>query len=79
MENQVIPVIGALAGEVWHQLSANGEMSFNKLFRALKEGRPDAKESQLFMALGWLTREGKMVLYERKFGNRQGLMISLTE
>jgi hypothetical protein len=53
--------IGNLAGEIWHALEANGEMTLAKLKKELKA------EAPLFdWAIGWLAREDKIVLTREK-------------
>ena len=53
--------IGTMAGEIWHALEANGEMTVAKLKRELKATTP------LFdWAIGWLAREDKIVLTMEK-------------
>ena len=53
--------IGTMAGEIWHALEANGEMSVAKLKKELKATTP------LFdWAIGWLAREDKIILTMEK-------------
>ena len=47
--------IGETAGEIWCALSANGPQTFAALMEEL-----DAPQSVFFMAIGWLSREGKI-------------------
>ena len=47
--------IGHTAGTIWRHLSERGESSLSKLKR-----ETDVSDQVLFMALGWLAREGKL-------------------
>ena len=53
----MITEIGIVAGEIWHHLDNHGETRFADLARGI--GR--AKELAL-MSLGWLAREGHVVV-----------------
>jgi hypothetical protein len=53
--------IGKVAGEIWHALEANGEMTLAKLKKEVNAASP------LFdWAIGWLAREDKIVLTQEK-------------
>ena len=53
--------IGTMAGAIWHALEANGEMTMAKLKKEVKAPSP------LFdWAIGWLAREGKIILTTEK-------------
>jgi hypothetical protein len=52
--------IGFLAGDLWKFLSENGESSALKIRSVLK-----LSQSHLYMALGWLAREGKVSIVYR--------------
>lgn len=54
--------IGYNAGLVWNVLNENGAHSFKALKKATK-----LKEKELYAALGWLAREGKI-----NFGECEG-------
>jgi hypothetical protein len=57
--------IGKMAGEIWHTLESNGEMSLATLKKDLKAASP------LFdWAIGWLAREDKIVLTTEKRSTR---------
>ena len=56
----MIEVIGNNAGLVWNALSANNGMSI----KALKKATKISKEKDLYAALGWLGREGKISMVE---------------
>ena len=51
-----VELIGANAGKIWNALQ-NGALSSKALKKATK-----LKEADLNLALGWLAREGKVVL-----------------
>lgn len=53
--------IGVMAGEIWKTLDANGEMSVAALKKAL--GTRDVAAD---WAIGWLAREGKIVLRKER-------------
>jgi len=54
----MITEIGIVAGEIWHCLdSRNGESTFSDLKRDV-----DRSKNTLLMSLGWLAREGYVVL-----------------
>lgn len=48
--------IGELAGAIWHLLAEKGRLSVRKIGE-ITYGR----ESRIYLALGWLAREGKIV------------------
>jgi hypothetical protein len=49
--------IGVTAGDVWHQLEADGTMSVAALVR-----KSTASRDTVMQAVGWLAREGKVTL-----------------
>ena len=51
--------IGGTAGEIWKHLEKNGEMTTLKLKSAL-----GITNAVLYLALGWLAREGKLNISE---------------
>jgi hypothetical protein len=53
--------IGATAGMVWRYLEANGRSSISAIEKGV-----DAPRALVCMALGWLAREGKLVLIEEE-------------
>lgn len=55
--------IGEIAGEVWHVLKTHGSMSAAKLSKAV-----DAPRDVVMQAVGWLAREGKLVIDETSRG-----------
>ncbi len=48
-------LIGTWAGEVWNALNEGGELSLKALKKATK-----LKDKEVYAALGWLAREGKV-------------------
>jgi hypothetical protein len=59
-----------MAGEIWKTLNANGEMSVAALKKAL-----GTRDIAADWAIGWLAREGKIVLRKE----RNTVKISLCE
>jgi len=55
----MITEIGIVAGEIWHYLDSYGEVSLNKMLESL-----DRPRDIVLMSLGWLAREGHVVLRE---------------
>lgn len=51
--------IGENAGLIWHYLDNNGESSLTLMQKELK-----ITEQELYLALGWLARENKVVVFE---------------
>jgi hypothetical protein len=60
--------IGLWAGMIWNALDAEGTLSVKKIKKATK-----LKDKEIFAALGWLSREGKINLAE----NDTDVMVSL--
>lgn len=55
----MITEIGIVAGEIWHYLDSHGEVLFSQLVAGIKQ----PKELAL-MSVGWLAREGHVVIKE---------------
>ncbi len=53
----MITEIGIVAGEIWHDLDSHGGSLFSKMAQRL--GRP---RDLALMSLGWLAREGHVIL-----------------
>jgi hypothetical protein len=53
----MITEIGIVAGDIWHELDQNGATSLTQLVRRIGKSR-----DLLLMSLGWLAREGHVVL-----------------
>ena len=49
--------IGIVAGEIWHYLDKNGEILLSSLIKNI-----DRDYDTILMSLGWLAREGHIVL-----------------
>jgi len=56
-----IETVGATAGLVWSFLSGHGPASLSTIEREV-----EAPRLLIHLALGWLAREGKLVVEERK-------------
>ncbi len=54
-----VDVMGVWAGLVWEALNASGVLTMKGLKKATK-----LKEKEIYAALGWLGREGKIVITE---------------
>ena len=52
--------IGSNAGIVWNALNGNGELDLKDVKKATK-----LTEKDLYAALGWLSREDKIVIEEK--------------
>jgi hypothetical protein len=57
-----IEIIGTTAGTVWGALSANGKMTIKDLKKVSKI----KTDKELFVALGWLAKEGKLAFEEKE-------------
>ncbi len=53
--------IGLDAGTIWNQIDMGGIMSIAALKKATK-----LNERRIYLALGWLAREGKVFFQEKK-------------
>jgi hypothetical protein len=53
----MITEIGIIAGEIWHYLDQHGEVALSALVKGIDKPRDD-----VLMSLGWLAREGHVVL-----------------
>jgi len=49
--------IGIVAGEIWHYLDQKGEVSLTDLKKGI-----DRTPENILMSLGWLAREGHVIL-----------------
>ncbi|MDD5465470.1 MAG: winged helix-turn-helix domain-containing protein [Candidatus Omnitrophica bacterium] len=52
--------IGIVAGEIWHYLDQKGEVTLSDLTREL-----DRTPENILMSLGWLAREGHVILVKK--------------
>ncbi len=55
----MITEIGIVAGEIWHFLDQHGEVSLSGLIQGI-----DKPRDNVFMSLGWLAREGHVILQQ---------------
>ena len=53
----MITEIGIVAGEIWHYLDEHGEVPFSRVVAGMDRPRDLA-----LMSLGWLAREGHVVV-----------------
>ena len=53
----MITEIGIVAGEIWHYLDQHGESSLNALVKGIERERDN-----VLMSLGWLAREGHVIV-----------------
>ena len=65
----MITEIGIAAGDIWHYLDEKGSATLDQLTRGI--GKP---RELLLMSLGWLAREGHVILS----GPESGYVASLT-
>ena len=49
--------IGIAAGEIWHYLDSHGEVALSDLIKGI-----DKPRDTILMSLGWLAREGHVIL-----------------
>ncbi len=53
----MITEIGITAGEIWHYLDEKGEVTLSELCAGIEKPK-----EMILMSLGWLAREGHVVL-----------------
>jgi hypothetical protein len=53
----MITEIGIVAGDIWHFLDQHGEVALSVLIRGIDKNRDN-----VLMSLGWLAREGHVIL-----------------
>ena len=53
----MITEIGIVAGEIWHYLDDHGQTRLRALLKGL-----DKSQDVILMSLGWLAREGHVIL-----------------
>lgn len=56
----MITEIGIIAGDIWHYLDQHGEVSLSELAKGI-----DKPRDNVLMSLGWLAREGHVVLEQQ--------------
>ena len=55
----MITEIGIVAGEIWHYLDQHGESMLSDVIRGI-----DRKRDNVLFSIGWLAREGHVILVE---------------
>lgn len=55
----MITEIGIIAGDIWHFLDEHGEVTLSNLVKGI-----DKPRDNVLMSLGWLAREGHVVLQQ---------------
>lgn len=55
----MITEIGIVAGDIWHYLDEHGDVMLSILVKSI-----DKPRDNVLMSLGWLAREGHVVLQE---------------
>ncbi|MFA5320192.1 MAG: winged helix-turn-helix domain-containing protein [Candidatus Omnitrophota bacterium] len=55
----MITEIGIVAGEIWHYLDQHGDVNLSVLTGGL-----DRSRDNLLLSLGWLAREGHVILQQ---------------
>lgn len=55
--NEDVVAIGSVAGRIWHYLHDQGTVSITQLTRDV-----DAPRDTVMQGIGWLAREGKVVI-----------------
>jgi hypothetical protein len=55
----MITEIGIVAGDIWHFLDQRGEVTLTDLVRGI-----DKPRENVLMSLGWLAREGHVILHQ---------------
>jgi len=55
----MITEIGIVAGDIWHFLDQHGEVTLASLVRGI-----DKPRDNVLMSLGWLAREGHVILQQ---------------
>jgi hypothetical protein len=55
----MITEIGIAAGDIWHYLDNHGRIKLEELFSSL-----DKPRDLLLMSVGWLAREGHVIISE---------------
>jgi Winged helix-turn-helix domain (DUF2582) len=61
MGNTIEGDIGQVAGAIWHALNTHGELSLAQLKKLVEEKGPIFE-----WAIGWLAREGKLVVTAKR-------------
>lgn len=64
----LITEIGIAAGDIWHQLDQKGSCTLEQLSASIKKPK-----DLLLMSLGWLAREGHVIVEGPETGHRSSL------
>jgi hypothetical protein len=64
----MITEIGIVAGDIWHYLDQHGEVTLAELVRGI-----DKPRDNVLMSLGWLAREGHVILQQNQSEYRVSL------
>ena len=64
----MITEIGIVAGDIWHYLDEHGEAYLTDLIRGIDKSRDN-----ILMSVGWLAREGHILLIEESGNYRISL------
>ena len=64
----MITHIGIVAGEIWSLLEECGDMDLKELMKKIKEQGLDIDKESLLMSLGWLAREGHLLVRKEEGG-----------
>jgi len=57
----MITEIGIVAGDIWHYLDQHGEVPLSQLIKGI-----DKPKDNVLMSLGWLAREGHVILQQEQ-------------
>ena len=58
----MITEIGIVAGDIWHYLDHHGEANLSNLVKGI-----DKPRDNVLMSLGWLAREGHVIVLQDGF------------
>ena len=64
----MITEIGIVGGEIWHFLDQHGEVTLSGLVKGI-----DKPRDNVLMSLGWLAREGHVIL--QQVGNEYNITL----
>ena len=62
----MITQIGIIAGEIWSLLEDHGDMPLKELIQKIKSVGLEFDEEMVLMSLGWLAREGHLLVRKEK-------------
>ena len=64
----MITEIGIVAGDIWHFLDQHGEVNLSDLVNGI-----DKPRDNVLMSLGWLAREGHVIVQQQENNYRVAL------